>query len=118
MTSVMMPISFAQLTVGSSAVGLVSHLGYFINGEYHLQAPDIFRFFFIAVGILYITLLKIVGYGALESAKATVLMTGAYLGTAFTSLLVYRVFFHPLRSFPGPFLAKTSIIPRITPRTL
>ncbi|KAK0736748.1 hypothetical protein B0T21DRAFT_269701, partial [Apiosordaria backusii] len=30
----------------------------------------------------------------------------SYLATLFTSIIVYRLFFHPLRHIPGPFIAK------------
>ncbi|KAF8251462.1 cytochrome P450 [Wilcoxina mikolae CBS 423.85] len=35
-------------------------------------------------------------------------LSAVYVLTVFTSILIYRIWFHPLRNFPGPFMARTT----------
>ena len=47
----------------------------------------------------------------LFEALGNTLLAAAYFNTGLTaSILVYRLFFHPLRHFPGPLLAKASML--------
>ncbi|KAJ3564856.1 hypothetical protein NPX13_g7701 [Xylaria arbuscula] len=43
-----------------------------------------------------------------DAARITAICYGAYMTALFTSILLYRAFFHPLRHFPGPRLARLS----------
>ncbi|CAF9905510.1 MAG: hypothetical protein ALECFALPRED_001001 [Alectoria fallacina] len=51
----------------------------------------------------------VIGHAQVQEAAVAVswVMT-SFSASLFTSILVYRIFFHRLRSFPGPFLAKTT----------
>ena len=87
--------------------GVLSHVLVFIRGEYHLQAPKIFLLFFLlSVGLLF----SQSSHGNdLRSAVGNTISIGtSYLFALFTSIIVYRIFFHKLRRFPGPFFAKVS----------
>ena len=92
----------------SGIAGLYSHLGYFIEGEHHLQAPKIFGFYLILTCFVFL----VVAYYE-ENDPVTVLLVATsiiscYGITLFGSMLTYRVFFHRLQKFPGPPLAKVS----------
>lgn len=99
------------ILAGSGALlGLVSHLGYFLHGEHQIASPRI-----LGTGILtacaYIVVLSIWGgMSKLQSTWLVAFFTSAYLVAIWTSMLIYRVFFHRLKSFPGPFPAKLSKI--------
>ena len=88
--------------------GVVSHLCVFIWGEWHLYTPFLF--------LLYSSLSVIVVLAELfnahedaAGASATALMILlTYAISLFTSMIIYRVFFHPLRKFPGPLLGRIS----------
>jgi cytochrome P450 family 628 len=97
-----------------TALGITSHLGYFIHGEHHMQATRIAAFFFIAPLLLFIlTLRDIDGHSYIEAGKTTAVGTASYFTALSTSILIYRAFFHPLRRFPGPFSAKLSKITHV-----
>ena len=96
------------LASSGAILGLGSHLGYFIRGEHQIASPNI-----AATGILtacaYIIILSMWGgMSKLQSTWIVAFFTSAYLLTIWTSMLIYRVFFHRLRNFPGPFPGKLS----------
>ncbi|KAL4734141.1 Tryprostatin B 6-hydroxylase [Aspergillus similis] len=92
--------------------GISTHLWYFRRGEHHLYPWRYVRFhvcLVIAVAfLLYAKESPPYTQSASEICKETCLLILTYLVGLFTSLLVYRTLFHPLRRFPGPWVAKIS----------
>ncbi|KAL4862756.1 hypothetical protein BDV12DRAFT_202746 [Aspergillus spectabilis] len=81
----------------AAAVGIGMHLSFFIRGEWHLQAPLLLISHSACFYILFMAI------------KDTALQAIAgYLLALFSSILTYRVFFHRLRHFPGPFGASAT----------
>jgi Na+(H+)/acetate symporter ActP len=78
-------------------VGIGMHLAFFIRGEWHLQAPLLL----VSHLACFCILLGTMKHAAFWS------ITGYVLGL-FSSILIYRVFFHRLRHFPGPLGARAS----------
>lgn len=85
------------------ALGVAAHLGIFIRGEWHLKAPTVFL---IHVGALVSLPMA---WASLTNSKnllqcylTSSLFFVVYLGGLFSSIATYRLFFHRLRSFPGP----------------
>ncbi|KAK4185891.1 cytochrome P450 [Podospora australis] len=99
------------------ALGLIAHHGFFIHGEWHVQAPEIFvSHIFIPLFFAAGTVLSRYGFES-SILPGTVFSAGllasiCYLVTLSTSILVYRVFFHELtkQGFQGPFYLRTSKI--------
>ena len=94
--------------IAAAVLGVFSHLFYFIRGEHHLQAPRLLLVALTAPLALFTFLTLRVNLTVID---ATVLVTAiwwAYMGALWTSMAVYRVFFHRLRSFDGPLLWKIS----------
>ncbi|CEL09984.1 hypothetical protein ASPCAL13111 [Aspergillus calidoustus] len=83
--------------IGAS-VGLVAHHGLFIHGEWHIHAPSILLSHL--VGFASLVLMVETGWQIILS----------YLFALFSSIVTYRLFFHRLGHFPGPFWLRTSKI--------
>ena len=84
-----------------------SHQLYFIRGEHHINASILlYSYTALAVAVFFLELWIDETYrGAVQN---TTLHICAYTLMLFTSIIIYRVCFHPLHSFPGPFLARVS----------
>lgn len=86
--------------------GVLSHRLFFIQGEHHLNGPWYLATWMAALLVIITILLFSDNYnGAFESV---VLVQFTFFGPLFTSILVYRIFQHPLRHFDGPRLASVS----------
>ncbi|OCL04252.1 cytochrome P450 [Glonium stellatum] len=73
--------------------GVLVHHGVFIRGEWHLRAP--------VVIMLHSTSIFVAGC-AMRSLLEPIRLFTLYSLGLFGSIGIYRIFFHRLRSFPGP----------------
>ena len=90
------------------STGLASHLLFYIRGEHHMHAHVLFYVYItLAFGIFQYQLFDL-RYELSEALTTTAVIILSYLAALFASMIVYRVHFHRLRSFPGPRLAKVS----------
>src|ERR1700759_4536365 len=103
----MIALSLPQIALGGIALGVLSHWAYFIRGEHHLQA---LRYFIAALTFPTLAVVSLVSLSVplLVAVKQTTVLYTTFFTGLYSSVFVYRVFFHPLRSFPGPFGAKVS----------
>lgn len=101
-------MSTINLVLAAGLLGLLSHILLFIHGEWHMWASRLF-WGAVCTSVAIFTLL-------LSHERVMTCMTVweivppllAYLLGLFGSIVVYRVFFHRLRRFPGPFWASVS----------
>lgn len=94
---------WAALSAGS---GVLSHLLYFIRGEHHKEVVRLAQLFFIVPTAIFALLIRVGKYNITEASLTTFTLAASYLLSLWTSMLIYRVFFHRLGPFPGPPLAK------------
>lgn len=86
-------------------LGVLSHNCLFIYGEWHMQAPTILKAYFVLSLAVLLMELKYGARSFLESLMASVYIIATYAIAIFTSITIYRKFFHRLRNFPGPWMA-------------
>jgi hypothetical protein len=93
----------------AAGLGIASHLAYFIRGEHHLHSVQLALLLFIFPLLLWTSIVNlVVDIGTQNSLRLSATLTATYLLSLTASILIYRIFFHRLRHFPGPFGAKIS----------
>lgn len=96
-----------QPYVLAAGSGVLSHLLYFIHGIKDTKGLEIALTLFALQCFLVITV-----FATTQSVVSTFWTAGcidvAYLTGLYTSMTIYRVFFHRLGRFPGPFMARVS----------
>jgi cytochrome P450 len=111
LTSSAMAVDLSQplgLAAGSALLGVISHLTYFIHGEHHSEAPAIALLGVVTPVSIFATFLILAEAAPVQAAWSTAVVCGSYVSALWASMIIYRVFFHRLRNFPGPPLAKVS----------
>lgn len=103
-----MPPLLPAQCITSATLGLLSHIFIFIEGEYHLLAPLLFRLYISLAALLLLIQTVVHAYNVRPAAIASACVVGSYATALFGSMAIYRVFLHRLRRFPGPPLAKLS----------
>lgn len=97
-----------QIIQASFLLGLLSHLTFFIRGEHHKYAFQLLKYGCVALVLLFLGQLVFVRKDLLGTLGMTGAIVASILLGLFGSMAIYRVFFHRLRRFPGPLLAKVS----------
>ena len=94
--------------VAAGAAGVLIHNLTFIHGEWHLRAMKVL----ILHGLTYMSLILLESiYNQSSWFSAMTIssqISSVYILCLLGSIGIYRVFFHRLRNFPGPFLASVS----------
>lgn len=92
----------------SFIAGITAHYFFFRRGEHHLYPLRYLQLHFGAAFLAGLFLRYGTGRAALDVSITTTFLGLAYLVGLYSSLILYRGFFHPLRKFPGPFGARLS----------
>ena len=94
--------------VAAGATGVLVHNLIFIHREWHLHAMKVL----IVHGLTYLSLILLDSVYNERSYFAAMTISSqifsVYILCLLGSISIYRVFFHRLRNFPGPFLASVS----------
>ena len=102
----------ARPTIAKAVVsvvsGILSHVCLFKRGEWHTRSTSLILLWSAAISI-------ILAYKAVISSEScwtefchTFVYIALYHVSLLSSVLIYRVFWHPLRHFPGPPAASLS----------
>ncbi len=93
-------MEYSNKLIAAAAAGFFSHIGFFIKGEHHNEAAKILNVYLLLTAILVLIESLLPGVPLGFTTVATIV--AAYAGALFSSMTVYRIFFHRLRKFPGP----------------
>ena len=97
---------FTSAAISSCFLGVASHLLYFIRGEHHLESISIVVMATTLPFFIWVFLIVHHNETLLQAALFTIITWTCFFASLWASILIYRVFFHSLRSFPGPTMAK------------
>lgn len=92
----------------AAGVDLLTHNRIFIYGEWHRQAPELSAFSIILPFALWTLEFRHDRNLTYEAFTSAIIITGSFFAALFTSMVVYRIFFHFLRKYPGPVLVRVT----------
>lgn len=73
-----------------------------------MKAPLLFRLALFLFAVEFLADMQLGHVKTYQALVRTALLFGIYFSFTFGSMILYRIFFHPSKRFPGPFLTKTS----------
>jgi hypothetical protein len=109
----MLSVSANHFPAFAVAFGVLSHLTYFIHGEHLTNIPKILPAVFLSQCVTVFLLNLLRGFSKFAAVSLVFYITSVYLVGLWTSMIIYRIFFHPLRSWPGPFMARITQFHRV-----
>ncbi|CAN8099361.1 unnamed protein product [Discula destructiva] len=90
------------------AAGVLLHVTVFRHGEWDAHSLTLLEAASAAQLVLALTVHELFSESLIGSARHVTIWAGAAVAGLYSSMLIYRAFFHRLRRFPGPFMARLS----------
>ncbi|WPH03318.1 cytochrome P450 [Acrodontium crateriforme] len=103
-----MEFTLYQTASSAACLGVIAHIFYFKHGEHHRQAIYYVGTAAFFPWIASALLSRYYGLSILGAVTYSLVTEWSFALALYTSMLIYRAFLHPLRNYPGPFMAKTS----------
>ncbi|KAI9725117.1 MAG: hypothetical protein M1828_003459 [Chrysothrix sp. TS-e1954] len=96
------------LCLAATAVGVSAHVAYFNRSEHHLYGARYLSIFVVACCTAVALIVRNEEVPFSIALREVAAIAGSLLGGIYSSLLIYRIFFHPLNKFPGAFMARVT----------
>lgn len=100
-------ISTVPQCTAACLLGVLSHAVYFIHGRQHSRQSVQIICSYILANIV-VSAICIQSSGFWPGTQQAIQLLGSYYASLFGSIIVYRVFFHRTRHFPGPPIARVT----------
>jgi hypothetical protein len=97
--------SYATTFFTAAAMGVLSHLAT-LGVLWDFKIWLLLKSYVTGLGALLLAFMITLGYGPLSAIAMTIYAAISFNTGVISSMLIYRLFFHRLRKFPGPFWAK------------
>ncbi|KAF2721077.1 putative P450 monooxygenase [Polychaeton citri CBS 116435] len=91
-----------------SLAGVATHRFYFKHGEHHMWGMTYILLFLLVFVLSIAGLVRLHHYPINSAIKSVSVLATTYFTGLYTSLAIYRLYFHPLCIFPGPWQARLS----------
>jgi hypothetical protein len=89
----------------AAAMGVLGHLAT-LDVLWDHRIWLLLKSYATGLGVVLITFVFTLGYGPLSAIAMTIFVAISFNIGVISSMVIYRLFFHRLRKFPGPFWAK------------
>ena len=86
--------------------GVLSHIGYFRRGEHHKETLPYLQLFAASIPLIALALAHFLHFTYAQALLSALCIVTSFLGGVWTSMIIYRAFFHRLNKFPGPWPLK------------
>lgn len=97
-----------NLQASAFLCGGLLHILLFARGEWDRYAPNVVMAYSLLCTALSAAFSLSTGHSFMQSVLETCRTSLALLAGLYVSMIVYRLLFHPLKSFPGPLAARIS----------
>lgn len=105
----MLPTWLPLVAFISCLAGPLSHCLIWVRFDFETVSHQIVAVFLaLQPSALLLLLAKGLTYSSLDSLIILTIINTTYLGSLFISIAIYRLYFHPLHPFSGPFWARLS----------
>ena len=92
-----------------AVAGVLAHHAFFIRGEWHMRIPNIIAGHSLLLAFTWYAMTKTnAGRSLIEMSQVLSIMAAVYVVALFSSITIYRLWFHQCSQFPGPRLAAVS----------